>query len=63
MLRRHYAELAKMARRDDKLTYSHSVEEAEVRHVRKRKHKAHTRAEDVREGVVDQESGKAQGKA
>src|ERR1044071_8070789 len=37
VLRRHYAKLAKMARRDDTLTHSHSVEEAEVRHVRKRK--------------------------
>jgi low affinity Fe/Cu permease len=35
VLRRHYAELAKMAYRDDKLTHSHSIEEAEARHVRK----------------------------
>jgi low affinity Fe/Cu permease len=40
VLRKHYAELAKMARRDDKLTHSHSIEEAEQRHARKRRAKA-----------------------
>ncbi len=62
VLRRHYAELAKMARRDDKLTHSHSVEEAAVRHVRKRKAKAEARAEDLREGTIPPSSGDARGK-
>jgi len=62
VLRRHYAELAKMARRDDKLTYSHSVEEAAVRHVRKRKAKAEARAEDVRTGTLDAAAGASEGK-
>jgi low affinity Fe/Cu permease len=62
VLRRHYGELAKMARRDDKLTHSHSVEEAEVRHVQKRKAKAEARAEAVRQGMVDPSAGAARGK-
>lgn len=62
VLRRHYGELAKMARRDDKLTYSHSVEEAEVRHVRKRKAKAEAREAAVREGLVDSAPSAARGK-
>ena len=40
ILHRHYGILAKMARRDDKLTMSHSVEEAEDRHERKLRVKA-----------------------
>jgi low affinity Fe/Cu permease len=32
VLHRHYAELAQLAKRDTKLTESHSVEEAETRH-------------------------------
>jgi low affinity Fe/Cu permease len=35
-LHAHYATLVRMAKRDDKLTCSHSVEEAEVRHTHKR---------------------------
>jgi low affinity Fe/Cu permease len=35
-LRRHYAELAKLAKRDQSLTESHSVEEAARRQARKR---------------------------
>jgi low affinity Fe/Cu permease len=62
VLRRHYGELAKMARRDDKLTYSHSVEEAEMRHVQKRKAKAEARADAVRQGLVDPSAGAARGK-
>ncbi len=34
-LHRHYQTLVRMAKRDEKLTSSHSVEEAEVRHARK----------------------------
>jgi low affinity Fe/Cu permease len=34
-LHAHYAKLVHMAKRDDKLTCSHSVEEAEARHSRK----------------------------
>ena len=40
LLRLHYGKLAKMARRDEKLTMSHSIEEAEVRHDRKQRAKA-----------------------
>jgi low affinity Fe/Cu permease len=36
-LHRHYQKLARMAKRDDRVTRSHSVEEAEVRHKRKLK--------------------------
>jgi len=36
-LHRHYAKLARMAKRDDRITRSHSIDEAEVRHVRKLK--------------------------
>lgn len=36
-LHRHYRELARMAKRDDRVTKSHSIEEAEARHVRKLK--------------------------
>jgi low affinity Fe/Cu permease len=45
VLRKHYAELAKIARRDDKLTHSHSIEEAEQRHVRKRRAEAKSERE------------------
>jgi hypothetical protein len=34
-LREHYAALVAMARKEQSLTTSHSVEEAEVRHTRK----------------------------
>ena len=34
-LHRHYRELARMAKRDDRVTKSHSIEEAEARHARK----------------------------
>ena len=37
VLRQHYAKLVVMARRDNRLTSSHTVEEAEHRHQRKRK--------------------------
>ena len=36
-LHRHYAKLAKMAKRDDRITRSHSIEEAEARHAKKQK--------------------------
>ena len=36
-LHRHYAELARMAKRDGRITSSHSIEEAEARHVRKQR--------------------------
>jgi low affinity Fe/Cu permease len=39
ILRKHYAKLAAMARRDAALTTSHSIEEAERRHDRKRSRK------------------------
>jgi low affinity Fe/Cu permease len=35
ILHKHYRKLAAMAKRDDKLTRSHSIEEAEERHERK----------------------------
>jgi low affinity Fe/Cu permease len=35
----HYQKLAAMAKHDDHLTKSHSIEEAEVRHARKQRHK------------------------
>jgi low affinity Fe/Cu permease len=37
VLHTHYTKLARMAKRDDKLTLSHSIEEAEERHVRKQR--------------------------
>src|SRR5262245_11922956 len=37
VLHKHYQKLARMAKRDDHITKSHSVEEAEVRHARKQK--------------------------
>jgi low affinity Fe/Cu permease len=37
MLRDHYAKLVVMARRDSRLTSSHTVEEAELRHRQKRR--------------------------
>ncbi len=43
-LHRHYAELARMAKRDGHLTSSHSIEEAELRHVRKQR--VHRRQEE-----------------
>jgi len=36
-LHQHYARLARMAKRDDRITRSHSIDEAEVRHARKLK--------------------------
>jgi low affinity Fe/Cu permease len=36
-LHRHYAELARMAKRDGRITSSHSIEEAEARHARKQR--------------------------
>jgi low affinity Fe/Cu permease len=36
-LRKYYARLVAMARKDDRLTVSHSIEEAEERHATKRK--------------------------
>ena len=36
-LHAHYAKLARMAKRDDRVTMSHSIEEAESRHARKLK--------------------------
>jgi low affinity Fe/Cu permease len=36
-LHRHYRKLARMAKRDDHITKSHSIEEAEARHERKLK--------------------------
>jgi low affinity Fe/Cu permease len=36
-LHAHYKKLAAMAKRDDRVTRSHSVEEAEVRHARKQR--------------------------
>jgi low affinity Fe/Cu permease len=40
----HYQKLVRMAKRDTKLTASHSIEEAEARHERKQHaHSAHTR--------------------
>jgi low affinity Fe/Cu permease len=39
-LHKHYAQLAKMAKQDLKLTQSHSIEEAEARHnIKHKKHK------------------------
>jgi low affinity Fe/Cu permease len=35
VLHAHYKTLARMSKRDDRVTRSHSIEEAEVRHVRK----------------------------
>src|SRR5688572_16052017 len=35
ILHKHYARLARMAKRDDRITRSHSIEEAEARHARK----------------------------
>jgi low affinity Fe/Cu permease len=40
LLRRHFGELAELAKRDEDLTASHSVEEASHRHRRKREAKA-----------------------
>jgi low affinity Fe/Cu permease len=37
VLRRHYRELAAIAKRDEVLTHSHSVEEARARHVLKKR--------------------------
>ncbi|HEX8844431.1 MAG TPA: low affinity iron permease family protein [Pyrinomonadaceae bacterium] len=37
VLHRHYGKLAGMAKRDEKITMSHSIEEAEERHQRKKK--------------------------
>jgi low affinity Fe/Cu permease len=37
ILATHFAKLAKMAQKDDRLTRSHSIEEAEIRHTRKRR--------------------------
>jgi low affinity Fe/Cu permease len=42
VLRRHYAELARMAEEDESITKSHSVEEAGRRHERKTKAKSRT---------------------
>jgi low affinity Fe/Cu permease len=39
VLHQHYAKLVLMARKDTRLTVSHSIEEAEVRHARKRRAK------------------------
>jgi low affinity Fe/Cu permease len=36
-LHRHYAELARIAKRDGRLTSSHSIEEAEARHAHKQR--------------------------
>jgi len=40
-LHKHYARLVHMAKRDNVLTKSHSIEEAEQRHARKQKARAH----------------------
>jgi low affinity Fe/Cu permease len=40
ILHTHYARLAKMAKSDEKLTMSHSIEEAEDRHERKQRARA-----------------------
>jgi low affinity Fe/Cu permease len=40
LLHRHYGQLVELAKRDEDLTASHSVEEAGHRHRRKREHKA-----------------------
>jgi low affinity Fe/Cu permease len=37
VLRKHYRRLAEMAKKDEKITQSHSIEEAEARHEYKRK--------------------------
>jgi len=44
VLRRHYAQLARMAEQDESITRSHSVEEAERRHERKAKGKGKLQA-------------------
>jgi low affinity Fe/Cu permease len=44
LLRRHYGQLVELARRDEDLTASHSVEEAGHRHRRKREAKASPKA-------------------
>src|SRR5262245_42167268 len=36
-LHRHYAELSRMAKRDGRITMSHSIEEAEARHAQKQR--------------------------
>ena len=48
VLHQHYKKLVRMAKRDAKLTSSHSVEEAEVRHARKQKVLEEQAAEDSR---------------
>ncbi len=40
-LHKHYQELVKMAKRDTKLTQTHSIEEAESRHNAKRSKRRH----------------------
>jgi low affinity Fe/Cu permease len=45
VLHAHYKKLARMARRDDRVTRSHSVEEAEVRHARKQRVKKRLESE------------------
>jgi len=40
ILQKHFRRLVEVARRDSKLTQSHSVEEAEARHSKKQKHRA-----------------------
>src|SRR5262245_2578658 len=44
-LHQHYAKLARMAKRDARLTSSHSIEEAEARHVHKQRVRRSRRAE------------------
>ncbi|HEY5958870.1 MAG TPA: low affinity iron permease family protein [Polyangiaceae bacterium] len=38
VLSSHFVKLSRMAKKDDRLTRSHSIEEAEARHSRKRRH-------------------------
>lgn len=40
ILHKHFRRLVEVAKRDSRLTQSHSVEEAEVRHSKKQKHRA-----------------------
>jgi low affinity Fe/Cu permease len=49
VLHAHYKKLARMARRDDRVTRSHSVEEAEVRHARKQRVKKLLESEKPRD--------------
>jgi low affinity Fe/Cu permease len=51
VLHAHYQKLVRMSKRDAKLTSSHSVEEAEVRHARKKKFNA------KRSGVKESDAG------